>query len=225
MIPMQRIPLEDLPPKAAQAVQGFLYAYRLEGDTRFVIRVVNTAGTPSELEFDAREQRFLSAAERARALPPAGSVVYETASCDVRATYTLNEWDELCVHLDVYDRQQGARLTELDKAVYAALEWNVPDTVARAVAQANFPQEYAAWDEQSKIGYWALALRRARRSGEGEADEDDVFTPELLRDMQAIDPAVVSRLRPILHLVAKLGGEEPEALTRSFEQRVGISVG
>ncbi|MEY4577596.1 MAG: hypothetical protein RL701_2299 [Pseudomonadota bacterium] len=221
MIPMRQIPFEDLPPKAAQ---GFLYAYSLESDTRFVIRVVNTDGAPRELEFDAREQRFLSAAERARALPPAGSVVYAPGSWEVRAAYTLNERGELRVHSDVYDRHQGARLTELDKAVYAALEWNVPDTVARAVAQAHFPKEYASWDEQSKIGYWALALYRVRRSVQGDSDEDDVFTPELLREMQAIDPAVVSRLRTILHLAAKLGGEEPEALTRSFEQRVGISL-
>jgi hypothetical protein len=227
MTARERIALAELPPTAAREVADFLHAYRIADAGRFIVReVVPSLSTAHEREFDLSKQRFLTSAERQQQLPPPDSVVYESEDWRVTATYCLRPADEqLWVHLDVFSRTHGGKLAEHDQAVYGPLEWDIPTTVARVVARAAFPQEYASWQEQQKLGYWASALHRARRwCGEQGADEDAAFTPELLQHMRAIDPDVDARLPGILSLTAQLGQAAPEDLRRAFELRVGVAM-
>jgi hypothetical protein len=221
-----RVGLQSLPVNAANGInrEKFLFSYYVPEKNRYVIRHVNpTTKKGEELEFDVEADRFLSIEERLKELPAPNTKVYTEKDIDAYAAYYIRPpSNEMWVHFDIHSKRKGKKVAEAEQQVYAPNEWNIASIVTAAVDKADFPKQYASWDEDRKVGYWASMIHRYRRwNGETGIDEDEVFSPSLLKDMEKTDPNVRFLLPKILTLAAHLEQTDPEALIRSFSERVG----
>ena len=87
----------------------------------------------------------------------------------------------------------------------------------------RFRLEYTSWDAEAKVAYWADALHRLRRAnGELGRDEDEIFTPALLQDMERTDPHVRALLPRILQRLAARGQIDFSQLEAHFMERVEL---
>ncbi|MBO0859047.1 MAG: hypothetical protein J2P21_11340 [Chloracidobacterium sp.] len=226
---MQTIDFESLPARAAASIgrENFLYSYYIPEKNRYVIHHVNQATKDGEeIEFDVASDRFLTLDERLRELPNPATKAYSDKDVFAYATYRIEQQsNELWVHFDIYSASDNKKITEADQHVYSPIKWDNSSVIASAVEKANFPLQYACWDEDQKVRYWAGMIHRFRRwNGESGLDEDEVFAPSLLHDMEKTDPNVRFLLPKILALAARLEQTEPEILIRSFSKRVGIEI-
>jgi hypothetical protein len=226
---MQRVGFESLPASAASSIgkDNFLYSYYNPEKNRYVIYHVNqTTKDGEEVEFDVGADRFLTLEERHRELPTSNTKVYTDGEVVAHATYHIRpQSNELWVHFTIYSESEGKKITEADQQVYSPIKWDDNSVISSAVEKANFPKQYASWDEDRKVGYWASMIHRYRRwNGETGLDEDEIFTPDLLQNMEKTDPNVRFLLPRILALAARLEQTEPEVLTRSFSNRVGVEI-
>jgi hypothetical protein len=220
-----RVPLTALPNRAATQLKRFLFAYQLVDGGRFVIRHADPSNNKvEELEFDPRLDRFLSAKERLGLRAAAPNLLRLPSGHTAQASHRIDpDRNSLLVHYDVFASHNGEKVMEIEQEVYAPIPSEPIGAIAKALERARFSSDYAHWDEPRKVEHWASALHRLRRAkGESGRDEDEVFTPALLRDMERSDPNVRALLSRILHRLAGLGQVDSKQLEASFRQRVGV---
>lgn len=225
----QRIELQSLPINAINGINSekFLFSYYVPDSNRYVIRHVNSITKKGEeLEFDVQTDRFLPVGERLSDLPDPTVPVYIDRDLIVCGNYHIRPpSNELWVHFDIHSAGEGQKIAEVDQQVYSPIEWEIGSIVAAAVEKAEFPKQYATWDEDRKVGYWAFMIHRYRRwNGETGVDEDEIFTPSLLQNIEKTDSHVRFLLPKILSLVAQLEQTGPEVMIRSFAERAGIDL-
>lgn len=224
---IRRVPLTALPSGAAAALKRFLFAYELTDSGRFVIRHADpTDNRIEELEFDPRLNRFLSADERLGLRASEPRAFRLPSGQIVRVSYRVQpDRNSLVAHYEVPADGITKPALEVEQELYAPIQSEPIAAITQALARERFPVEYARWDEARKVTYWATTLHRLRRAnGESGREEDDVFTPALLRDMEQTDPFVRRILKPILRELAGLAQVDPQELESTFVQRVGLSV-
>jgi hypothetical protein len=221
----RRVPLTALPNRAANQLKRFLFAYQLVDSGRFVIRHADPSNNHvEELEFDPRQNRFLSADERLRLRASEPRQLRMPSGQTVQVSYRIHpDRSSLLAHYDIYSGDNGKKTFEVEQEVYAPTPSEPIAAIGKALERAQFPLEYARWDEHRKAASWASTLHRLRRAkGESGRDEDEVFTPALLHDMERTDPNVRALLKRILIQLADLGQVDPKQLEATFMQRVGL---
>lgn len=221
----RRVPLTALPSRAAAELKRFLFAYELVGSGRFVIRHADpSSNSIEELEFDAKQGRYLSATERLQLRASEPSHFRMPSGQTVRLSYRVHpERNTLLAHYDVFASDHAQSVVEIEQEVYGPMQSDRIAFITKELQHARFPAEYARWGEQAKVAYWADTLHRLRRAnGESGRDEDEVFTPALLQDMERTDTHVRGLLPRILRRLAALDQVDPRQLEARFMQRVGL---
>jgi len=214
-------------PAAVQAAipeERFLYALRGKGG--YVVREVTDAGRSSEREFDEGLGRFLTVEERRQRLPPGDRFVFAgDEPVTVTVTHHIDaDTGELRAHFAIVD-DAGRPVAELTRDVFRPTPWRPEEVVAEVMRAHQFPQRYASWPRDEKVRYWAAKLHRLRRArGESGRDEDDLYSPELVGDMEQLDPQVRDLLADVIARVGELEQTDPGAAIDAFEQRSGISI-
>lgn len=225
---MIRVSLADLPPALVASIDAgkFLYAYSLPERGRYVARHLRSDGRLEELEYDVPLGRCLTLDERRRALPDRERTALPAQGVTVLATHALDDATAVQhVTLDVLDDHGGA-IVRLKKQVYDPTPWDVARVVEAALKVHRFPAEYAAWPKEQKVSYWATTLHRFRRvHGESGRDEDEIYTPDLVRDMERIDPGVRDLLPDILAEVGWLEQTPAAEALAAFTARVPMALG
>ncbi|HTM22191.1 MAG TPA: hypothetical protein VL172_16840 [Kofleriaceae bacterium] len=219
------VALHELPPaiRAAVPPDRFLYALRTGGG--WVVREV-VGGRSHELEFDEALGRFLTVDERRSRMPADRSFeVVGDGHFSVTQTHHIDaDTEELRARLAITD-DGGRPVTELTKAVFDPTPWRGEEVAALAIRHHDLPRRYASWPRDDQVRYWAAQLHRFRRvHGESGRDEDELYTPALVRDMEKVDPRVRELLADILALVGRLEQTDPAQAIEAFERRSGISV-
>jgi hypothetical protein len=217
--------LQQLPP-AVQAAIGpdrFLYALRAPGG--YVIREV-VGGRSHELEFDESLGRFLTVDERRGRMPP--DERFEVAGDErfaVTQTHHIDaDTEELRARFAISD-DAGRPVADVTRAAFDITSWRREEVVAEAIRRQGFPQRYASWSRDEKVRYWAAQLHRFRRArGEDGRDEDDLYTVDLVRDMEKLDPRVRDLLGDIIELVGRLEQTDSGQAIDAFERHSGISI-
>jgi hypothetical protein len=224
---VKRIQRSALPRNLAASIpQGaFLCAFDKEEKGRFVVWHVTSPGHAEELEYDAALDRPLTIAERTAELPAGKEQVLPQQALRVVSRYFIDkETSKLRVTLHVMDAS-GVKIAEAVQDVYDPFEWTLEGVVRSAVQQARFSAEYAAWPRDQKVAYWAASLRRLRRAaGESGADEDSVYSPSLIQDMEKIDPQVIALLPDILGLVAGMDQIDAAQAVAAFSAGTGVAL-
>lgn len=219
------VKLRDLPGRLVELIQRdrFLFAYSLPEKARFVAQHVRADGRKEELEFDLGLGRTLTPDERARELPGAGRETLADEDVTVVSRYFIDEpTSELRVQFDVLD-SAGAKILSITKAVYDPTPWDRVQVIREALRRLRFPSEYARWPRQQKVAHWAVKLHRLRRAhGESGEEEDEIYSPGLIRDMERTDPQVRGLLREILTLVGEMEQTPPDVAIAAFTARTGI---
>ena len=208
---MKRAELEDLPAplRAAIGERSFLYAWAT-GDGRFVVRDVVRGERARELEWNGRvlaqNERTLPANERT-----------QVGDATVVTSHYFEDETILRVAIEI----EG--ITKIDKQVYDPTPWTLADEVKQAIERARFPEEYAGWPREQKIGYLAVMIHRWRRvHGEQGFDEDEIYNDAFMRDLRGIDPHVESVLADVLRFVGRLEQTDPEVAVAAFTAKTGI---
>ncbi|APR79594.1 Hypothetical protein A7982_04941 [Minicystis rosea] len=221
------ISLDQLPPRFVASLGGRnpISACFLPEKGRYVARLARPDGKTEELEFDTALGRCLTLDERRRELPAVDRQAHEVERVTVTSTSFLDpDTGELHVRMDV-DDDAGLRVTSIDKVVHDPDAWAADEVLEQVLARRRFPSEYAAWPRDRKVSHWAATLHRFRRAmGESGRDEDDVYTPDLVRDMESTDPRVRELLRDILTQVGALEQTAPAEAIAAFTTRTGIHV-
>lgn len=200
------IPVDQLPPRFVESLGGRrpVSACCLPEKGRYVARLARPDGRTDEVEFDAALGRCLRLDERRRELPGVEL--------------------ELHVRMDVAD-DAGARVTSIDKVVYDPDAWAADEVLQQVLSRRRFPSEYAAWPRERRVHYWAATLHRFRRAmGESGRGEDDVYTLDLVGDMERIDPRVRALLCDVLTQLGALEQTAPAEAITAFKARTGIDV-
>lgn len=188
---MIRLSLGDLPVQLADAIDAdkFLFAYSLPERGRYVARHLGPDGRLEEIEFDVGLGRALTLDERRRALPGPQRTTLPQESLTVVSSHARDEQTAvLRVAIDVLDAA-GATIVRVTKQVNDPTPSDLANVVAEALRNHRFLTEYAAWPRDRKVSYWATTVHRFRRvHGESGRDEDEIYTPDLVRDMEKNDP-------------------------------------
>ena len=224
MTPMKRVELGELPARLVEAIHRatFLFAYSLPERGRYVARHIRPDGGMEEIEYDAAIGRLLTLEERRRSLREERTTLPEQRVTVLSRQFLDEETAELKVILDVRDAD-GAQLVALTKQVYDPTPWDLSAVVNEELNRQRFPDEYAAWPRGEKVAHWAMAIHRFRRAhGESGWDENEIFTRELVRDLERVDPRVRELLTEILALVGHLEQTAPAEMIAAFTSRTGV---
>ena len=83
----------------------------------------------------------------------------------------------------------------------------------------------AAMTRAEKISHWAIVIHRYRRAhGESGRDEDEIYTPELVRDLEVHEPELRDLLPEILAQVGFLEQTPAKEAIAAFVARTGITL-
>ncbi len=224
---MVEVRLDELPEPLRSAINRnrFLFAWSLPERGRTIARHVRADGEREELEFDVALGRVLTPDERRRELPEGGQETIAEEGVTVVSRYSLDaRTSELRVELEVIDGAD-ATVLKIRRAVYAPIPWERTAAIREALQERRFPAVYAAWPREQRAAHWAFRLHRLRRAhGEDGREEDEVYSLELVRDLERTDPQVRALLPEILALIADLEQTAPEEVARRFTARTGIVV-
>jgi hypothetical protein len=89
----------------------------------------------------------------------------------------------------------------------------------------RFPAQYRGWNRAEKISHWAYVIHRWRRvNGESSRDEDAIYTPELVSDLERIEPNLRDMLGEILAQVGRLEQTPAAEAIAAFTARTGITI-
>ena len=120
----------------------------------------------------------------------------------------------------------GQTLVSTVRLVYVKTPWNQDAVLQQALQRRRFPVDYATWSRQQRVGHWAMVLHRWRRAhGESGRNEDEIYTPELVRDLERTEPELRDMLVDILTEVGWLEQTPASEAIAAFTSRTGIAVG
>jgi hypothetical protein len=225
---MVEVTLDKLPAPLVALINRakFQVAYHLPLTDRYVVEHVLPTGQRQELEYDVALGRCLTLAERIAQLPPARRTVLTDENVTVSSTYFIDPaTSQLRLSLEMID-ESGQKLLSTVRLVYVKLAWDEDALVQQALQRRRFPAEYATWSREQRIGHWAMVLHRYRRAhGESGRDEDEVYTLELIRDLERTEPKLRDMLADILTKVGRLEQTPPDQAIAAFTSRTGIAVG
>lgn len=224
---MIEVGLDMLPPSLATIVgQGrLLVGYHLVDHDRYVVQYVQPDGQRRELEYDMALGRCLTVDERRAELPPESREPLPDEGLTVVTRHLLvDEHAERRVQFDAID-DRGATVVSLSRAVHVPLAWDGRQLIEEALHRQRFPVDYAAWPRPQRVAYWAATLHRFRRaSGESGHQEDEIYTPALVSDMEKTDPQVRQLLPDILAHVAALEQDSADRAIAAFAAGTGVGV-
>lgn len=224
---MIEVRLDDLPAPLIAAIHapGFRVAYHLPERGRYVARHVRPDGRREEIEYDAALGRCLTVDERRRELPaPSRRDLPGEHAVLVTSLFIDDETSGLSFRFEALDAT-GAPLAEVVKPAHVRLRWDGEDLVRQALRRQRFPAEYTTWPREQRIAHWAALLHRFRRAhGESGRDEDEIYTLDLVRDLERTDPGVRALLPGILAAVGRLEQTPPREACAAFSARTGIQL-
>lgn len=219
--------LDELPAALIAMINRpkFQEAFHLPERGRYVARHVLPDGRREELEYDEALGRCLTLEERTAELPPGRTTARPDENVTVSSTYFIDPaTSQLRLLLEVID-DTGGKLVSTTRLVHVPTPWNEDEQVNQALARRNFPAVYAAWPRDEQIAHWAGVLHRYRRArGESGRDEDEIYTPELVRDLERVDPRLRDLLPEILAVVGQLEQTPAAQAIAAFETRTGIKL-
>ena len=175
-----------------------------------------------ELEFSLTEARFLTHAERERALPPKREFALPDQRCCVVQDACLLPSSEIRYErYTVYDLQRAHLITECGQKFFGPVYQDPDVIVVNELQRATFTERYRReWSPSERVSHWALWLHRNRRwAGEDGRDEDTAFTPAAWRYMQEVDPDVEQLLPDIIDELAQLWTYDPARMLAEFRRR------
>jgi hypothetical protein len=224
---MMCVTLAELPaPLVAVTNEATMHEmYHLPERGRFIVRHVLPDGRNEELEYDATLGRCLTLAERAAELPPARRALLSDRNVTISSTYFIDP--TTCQLLESFQAidESGQKLVDSVRLVYVKTAWDDRAEVQSALQQRAFPAEYATWSRAERIGHWAYAIHRWRRvHGESGRNEDEIYTPDLVTDLERIEPKLRDMLGEILAEVGWLEQTPAAEAIAAFTTRTGIAV-
>jgi hypothetical protein len=216
---MIEVALDKLPGPLASQVAKLQVAYHLPENDRYIVEHVLPSGPRQELEYDVARARCLTDDERRAELPAATRTVLGDF-----AMVTSYEIDAATSEKRViFATDDGG--VKVERAVHVPLVWDGAQLLRDALRRQNFPATYAAMSRDDKILHWAGVIHRWRRArGESGRDENEVYTPELVRDLERTEPKLRDLLREILTHVAGLEQTPADQAIAAFTKGTGIAV-
>jgi hypothetical protein len=219
------IPYSQFPRPLAESVpeSGLLWA--CANPDMGTIVVWTSTNRRREREFSVAEGRFLTRAERERALPSKREFsVPDLRVRVVQDACLLPASDIRYERYLAYDAGRDLLITECGQEFFDAVHQDPEKVVADAVRQARFPERYRLeWSRSERVSHWALWLHRGRRwAGEDGHDEDTAFTPAAWQHMREIDPDIEDLLPEIIDEVAQLWTTDPVQMLAEFRRRAGV---
>jgi len=219
------IPYDQLPQPLTESVteSGLLRACANPEASTVVVWV--RTDRQRELEFSMTEARFLTRAERERALPPEREFPLPDQQYRVvQAACLLPDSDIRYERYVVYDAQREHIITEAGQNFFAPVYQDPEAVVVDALRGATFTERYRReFSPSERVSHWSLWLHRGRRAaGEDGHDEDTAFTPSAWRYMRAVDPDIEDLLPEIIDELAKLWTTDPVQMLAEFRRRAGV---
>jgi hypothetical protein len=225
---MVEVRLCDLPEPLAAAIhaEGFRVAYHLPERGRYVARHVLSDGRSEEIEYDVALGRCLTVDERRRELPAPSQRGIPGELADLVTTHFIDdETSGLSMRFQAID-PSGACLADVVKPAHVRLRWDGEKLVRQALLRQRFPADYAEWPRERRTAHWATVLHRLRRAhAESGRDEDEIYTLDLVRDLERTDARIRKLLPEILTLVGGLEQTRAEEAIAAFSSRTGIRLG
>lgn len=219
------VPYNQFPRPLAESVpeSGLLWA--CSNPDRGTIVVWTGTDRRLEREFSVAEGRFLTHAERERALPSER----EFSMRDLRVRVVqdaclLPASDIRYERYRVQDIGRNLLITECGQEFFDAVYQDPEELVADAVRQARLPERYRReWSRSERVSHWTLWLHRGRRwAGEDGHDEDAAFTPAAWQYMRETDPEIEDLLPDIIDELAQLWLTNPDQMLAEFRRRAGV---
>lgn len=203
----------------------FLVAYHLPVRGRYVAQYIQSDGQRRELEYDVASQCCLTLDERRAELPGETREPWPEEGLTILTRYFLaDELEELRVQFDAVD-DSGGTVVSRSVSAYVPTVWDGKQLIQEALHRQRFPARYAALTRSEQVTFWAQKLLRFRRAkGESGCEENAIYTPALIEDMEKIDPHVRQLLPEILGQLATLEQTEASETFASFSAGTGVLV-
>lgn len=220
---MVEVPLDKLPAPLVAHIHrdGFQVAYHLPDKDRYIVEQELAGGQRQELEYDVGRGRLLTLDERRAELP---SPTHTQLADDNLAMTTSYSIDDVIQDKRVTFSTDDGNIS-VSRAVHVPLVWDGAQLIRAALRQHREPARYAAMTHDEKIAHWTGVLHRYRRArGESGRDEDDVFTAQLVTDLERSEPKLRALLREILTELARMEQTAPADMIARFTRRTGITV-
>jgi len=221
---MVEVALDRLPAPLVGMINRakFQVAYHVPETDRYIVEHVLPSGQSQELEYDVALGRCLTTDERRAELPPPQRSVLADEHLTMVMTYSID--DATSEKRVTFATDDGS--VSVVRGVYVPLVWDGAQLIRDALHRQRFPARYAALSREEKISHWAGVIHRWRRvHGESGRDEDEIYTPELVRDLERTEPKLRDMLREILTVVGFLEQTPADQAIAAFTSRTGIAVG
>jgi hypothetical protein len=214
---MVDVPLDKLPAQvlAAIAPAKLQCAYYVAEKDRYVVELVPR----QERVYDVALGRCLTDDERRAELP----APQRTALADfvMLTSYAIDA--DTSEERVTFATDDGS--VTVVRNVFVPLVWDGAQEIRDEQRYQQFPAQYARLSREDKIVHWAGVIHRWRRAhGESGRDEDEIYTPELVRDLERHEPHLRGMLAEILPLVGALEQTPADEAIAAFTARTGIAV-
>jgi hypothetical protein len=211
------VPLDKLPAPVLAAIQPakLQCAYHLAEKDRYIVELVPR----QERVYDVALGRCLTDDERRAELPSP----QRTALADFVMVTSYAIDPDTSEERVTFATDDGR--VSVVRNVFVPLVWDGAQLLRDALRQQQFPAHYARLSREEKITHWAGVIHRWRRAhGESGRDEDEIYTPQLVRDLERHEPHLRGMLAEILTLVGALEQTPAAQAIAAFAARTGISV-
>jgi hypothetical protein len=224
----QRFKFKELPAslQSQLAEPDFLRACAASDRRNIIVWMIDRKDNRRiELEWNPSKNGFASHAERLASLDPPSEIALPGGERAKIRHILSPDTGSLTEDISVFSADGGPQILHASQDLYSPARIAVAEFIQRELERADFPQQYAGWPDDRKIGYWVATLHRLRRSaGENGKAEDEAFGAEVVDKMRKVDPAVDALLHPIISGVAAMEGEDAAEMARRFSLRTGVSV-
>lgn len=218
-----RVVPEALPAAVTAALGGATVhiAYHLPATDRYIIRGALPNGQRQEMEYDVARGRWLTVDERRAELPPPRHDQLGDEGVGYTTSYRIT--DTTCDKLVNFKTDDGS--VDTDQLVHTAAAPDGAQVVREELQRQRFPARYATWGRPEKVAHLAQVIHRWRRArGESGKDEDEIYTPQLVRDLERTEPNLRDMLAEILTQVGALEQTPAAEAIAAFTARTGIAV-
>lgn len=218
------IPHGELPQPMAAAVSEAALTWACANPEAETVVVWTRSDGRRELEFSPTAGRFLTRAERERALPASREFVLPVDPIRVvQGAQLLPDSDIRYESYAVFGLDSARLITKCGQEFFSPVYQDPADVIRNAVKTATFPETYRAWSDPERIGYWVSWLHRGRRwAGENGQDEDIAFDPDVWQRMKSVDPEIEDLLPDIIADLARMWMVDPDEMLATFRRRSGI---
>ena len=219
--------LGELPTQLVAVINQarFVEAFYMPDRGRFVARHILPNGRREELEYDEVLRRTLTTDERIAEIPASKTVRMADENITVSTTYFIDPaTSQLRATLDVVD-DSGEKLASSVRLVHVDGPADDESVIQDALQRRRFHLEYATWSRDRRIAHWAYVIHRFRRvHGESGRNEDEIYTPNLVKDLERTEPNLRGMLAEILRQVGFLEQTPAAEAIAAFTSRTGIAV-